>query len=62
MKQKSFISFKSTIVIIRLKTNNFLEMFMTYLFKKSINISDYGHVFACGAIYSQNVVLKTFLI
>ena len=28
--------------------------------KKSINISDYGNIFACGAIYSQNNVLKTF--
>ena len=37
-------------------------MFMTCHVKKSINISDYGNILACGAIYSQNVVLKTFLI
>ena len=35
---------------------------MTWHVKKSINISDYGNILACGAIYSQNVLLKTFLI
>ena len=35
---------------------------MTWYVWKSINTSDYGHIFACGAIYSQNVVLKTFSI
>ena len=42
--------------------NKFLEMFMTCHIKKSINISDYGNILVCGAIYNQNVVLKTFLI
>ena len=35
-------------------------MFMNCHIKKSINISDYGNILACGGIYSQNVVLKTF--
>ena len=35
---------------------------MTCHVKKSINISDCGNILACGAIYSPNVVLQTFLI
>ena len=37
-------------------------MFMTCHVKISINISEYGNTLACEAIYSQNLVLKTFLI
>ena len=63
MKQKKFsFFFKSTLVLIGLKMINFFEIFMTCFVNKSINISDYGFIFACGAIYSQNAVSKTFLI
>ena len=42
-----WMNFRNTFDFVRLKT---------------INISDYGHFFVSGAIFSQNVVLKTFSI
>ena len=62
MKQNKFSFFLIDFSLQKFKDKYFLDMFISCFVKKSINISDYGYILVCGAIYSQNVVLKTFLI